>query len=127
MSDAGTGGAPADERKELGEIVAKMSDLFTGEVTEADFIGLVTTWKGHLMASEALAEQPKNNSKEQFSMSDFKDAFMDVVIDAKDAQNSIADQLLKDERLFGVMQWMLAKMVWQQSQNGAPAERSVRG
>jgi hypothetical protein len=50
---------------------------------------------------------------------DFKDAFMDVVIDAKDASNSIADQLLKDERIFGVMQQMLAKMVWQQFQNGA--------
>lgn len=105
-----TGAAPEDERKELREIVAKINDLFAGEVTEADFICAVTTWKGHLMASEALAEQAKNNSVEQFSMGDFKDAFMDVVIDAKDAQNSIADQLLKDERVFGVMQRMLAKM-----------------
>ena len=119
ISDAGSGAAPEDERKELREIVAKMNDIFAGEVTEADFVGAVTTWKGHLMASDALAEQAKNNSEEQFSMGDFKEAFMDVVIDAKDAQNSIADQLLKDERVFGVMQRMLAKMVWQQFQRGA--------
>jgi type I restriction enzyme R subunit len=50
------------------------------------------------------SRQAKNNSEEQFSMREFKEAFMDVVIDAKDASNSIADQLLKDERIFGVMQ-----------------------
>ncbi|MDE2626052.1 MAG: type I restriction endonuclease subunit R, partial [Burkholderiales bacterium] len=109
------------ERKELREIVAKMNDLFAGEVSEADFIGAVTTWKGHLMANESLAEQAKNNSEEQFSMGDFKEAFMDVVIDAKDAQNSIADQLLKDERVFGVMQRLVSRMVWQQFQKGAQA------
>ncbi|MDC8771757.1 type I restriction endonuclease subunit R [Roseateles albus] len=119
VSEAGSGARPEDEHKELREIVSKMNDLFAGEITEADFIGAVTAWKGHLMANEALAEQAVNNSEEQFSMGDFKDAFMDVVIDAKDAQNSIADQLLKDSRVFGVMQRMLAKMVWQQFQKGA--------
>ena len=118
VSEAGTGGAPEDERKELREIVAKMNDLFAGEIGEADFVGAVTTWKGHLMTNESLAEQAKNNSEEQFAMGDFKEAFMDVVIDAKDASNSIADQLLKDPRVFGVMQGMLAKMVWQQFQPG---------
>jgi type I restriction enzyme R subunit len=118
ISEAGTGAAPEDERKALREIVSKMNDLFAGEIGEADFVGAVTAWKGHLLANESLAEQAKNNSEEQFSMGDFKDAFMDVVIDAKDASNSIADQLLKDERVFGVMQQMLAKMVWQQFQKG---------
>lgn len=52
----------------------------------------------------------------QFAMGDFKDVLTGIVIDAQDAQNNIADQLLKDERIFGVMQRMLAKMVWQQFQ-----------
>ncbi len=119
ISEAGSGAAPEDERKELREIVAKMNDLFAGEITEADFIGAVTAWSGHLMTDEGLAEQARNNTEEHFAMGDFKDKFLDVVIDAKDAQNSIADQLLKDDRIFGVMQAMLAKMVWQQFQKGA--------
>lgn len=41
-----------------------------------------------------------------------------IVIDTQDGQNNIAEQLLKDERIFGVMQRMLAKMVWQQFQQG---------
>jgi type I restriction enzyme R subunit len=117
ISEAGTGAAPEDEKKELREIVRKMNDLFAGEITDSDFIGAVTAWSGHLMANENLAEQARNNSEEQFAMGDFKDAFLDVVIDAKDAQNSIADQLLKDDRKLSILQAMIAKMVWKQFQS----------
>jgi len=119
IKDAGTGAAPEDERKELREIVSRMNDLFSGNISEADFVGALTTWKGHLMANETLAAQAKTNSEEQFAMGDFKEVLTGIVIDAQDAQNTIADQLLKDERVFGVMQRMLAKMVWQQFQQGA--------
>ncbi len=119
ISEVGTGTALDDERKELREIVSKMNDLFAGDITESDCLGVVTTWKGRLMTSETLAHQAKNNSEEQFGLGDFKDAFMDVVIDAQDAHNNIADQLLKDERILGVMQKMVAKMVWQGFQQGA--------
>jgi type I restriction enzyme, R subunit len=116
ISAAGTGAATPDENKELREIVSKMNDLFSGNISESDFLGAVAAWKGHLLASETLAEQAKHNSEEQFAMGDFKDVFTGIVIDAQDAQNNIADQLLKDDRIFGVMQRMLAKMVWQQFQ-----------
>jgi type I restriction enzyme R subunit len=45
---------------------------------------------------------------------------MDVVIDAQDSHNSIADQLLKDERILGMMQQMVAKMVWKGFQIQGP-------
>lgn len=45
----------------------------------------------------------------------FKDTLTDVVIDAQDAQNSIAKQILKDKRIFGVMQKVHAKLVYQGS------------
>ena len=121
VSEAGTGVAVDDEKKKLSEIVAKMNDLFSGEISEVDFLGVVTTWKGHLLADETLAEQAKANTEEQFAMGSFKDAFMDVVIDAQDAQNNIADQMLKDPRIFGVVQGMLAKMLYQQFQKSPSA------
>lgn len=120
IGDAGTGSAPEDVRVALHEIVSKMNDLFAGNITEADFLGAVTTWQGRLMTSEKLAAQAQNNTEEQFAMGDFKDEFMDVVIEAQDAQNHIADQLLKDERILGVMQKMVAKMVWKQFQQPVP-------
>jgi type I restriction enzyme, R subunit len=121
IGEAGTGSAPEDEKKALREIVAKMNDLFSGHITESDFIGAVTTWQGRLADNAKLADQAKNNSEEQFAMGDFKDAFTDIVIEAQDAHNQIAEQLLKDERIFGVMQKMVAKMVWKQFQQGPAA------
>jgi len=53
-------------------------------------------------------------TEEQFAMGSFKDAFMDVVIDAQDAQNNIADQMLKDPRIFGAMAGLVF-YAWQKS------------
>lgn len=112
IKEAGTGAGAEDEKKELREIVQRMNDLFSGDITEADFVGVITSWHGRLKANDDIAAQAKNNSEEQFAMGGFKGAFMDVVIDAQDAQNAIADQMLKDPRIFGAVQSMVAKMVW---------------
>ena len=115
-SEAGTGKAPTDEQKKLAEIVDKMNDLFSGNLSEADMVGYVTTIKGKLLENETLKEQASNNSEQQFAMGDFKEILTDIVIEGQEAHNSIAAQLLKDERIFAAMQGMLAKMVWQQFQ-----------
>jgi type I restriction enzyme R subunit len=118
-SEAGTGKAPTDEEKKLAEIVEQMNDLFSGNLSEADLVGYVTTIKGKVMENETLREQAAHNSEQQFAMGDFKDILTDIVIDGQEAHNSIAGQLLKDERIFAAMQGMLAKMVWQQFRGGA--------
>jgi type I restriction enzyme M protein len=41
-------------------------------------------------------------------------------IEAQDAQNDIADQLLKDERILGLVQSMVAQMVWKGFQTDRP-------
>ena len=45
-------------------------------------------------------------------MGDFKDILTDIVIEGQDGHNKIADQLLKDERIFTAMQGMLATLVY---------------
>jgi type I restriction enzyme R subunit len=81
-------------------------------------IGAVTAREGHLVANENLAAQARNNGLEQFEMGDFKDGSTDIVIEAQDAHNSIAEEILKDDRIFGPMQSMVAKMVWNKIQQG---------
>lgn len=112
VSEAGTGAAPEDERKELREIVASMNDLFGGNVTEDDLIGAAAAWTSRLMQNEELAAEAKANSEEQFAMGSFKVAFEDVVIEAKDAQNTIADQLLKNDRVMQTIASLVARTVW---------------
>lgn len=113
LSEAGTGKAVSDEEKKLSDVVAKMNDLFSGELSEADMVGYVTTIKGKLLESEELAEQARNNKEEQFALGSFKDILTDIIIDGQEQHNKIAGQLLKDERVFAAMQGMLAKMVYQ--------------
>lgn len=113
VKDAGTGKAAEDEKKRLAEIVEKMNDLFSGNLSEADLVGYVTTIKGKLLENETLAEQAANNTEQQFAMGDFKDILTDIVIEGQDAHNNIADQLLKDDRIFAAMQGVLAKMVYE--------------
>ena len=120
-TEAGTGTAPTDEQKKLAEIVDKMNDLFSGNLSEGDMVGYVTTIKGKLLENDTLKEQAANNSEQQFAMGDFKDILTDIVIEGQDAHNSIADQFLKNERIFSAMQGMLAKMVWQQFHSSARA------
>jgi type I restriction enzyme R subunit len=130
-SGAGTGTAPTDEQIKLAEIVSKMNDLFSGSLTEADLVGYVTTIKGKLMENEGLAEQAANNSEQQFAMGDFKDILTDIIIEGQEAHNTIADQLLKDERVLASMQGMLASMVFKAFAQGRGAgggvEAATRG
>ncbi len=111
-SAVGKGVARDDEQLKLAEIVGKMNDLFSGDLTEADLVGYVTTIKGKLMESEKLREQAASNSEAQFAMGDFKDVLTDIIIDGQEAHNIIADQLLKDERVFAAMQAMMASAVY---------------
>jgi type I restriction enzyme R subunit len=110
--DAGSGSAQDDEKKQLAEIVGVMNDLFGGDVSESDMVGYITTLKGKLLENEDLAAQAANNSEAQFAMGTFKEAMTDAVIDSQESHNKIADQMLKDERVFTAMMGVLAKQVY---------------
>ena len=112
VSEAGTGQAYTDEQRRLAEIVEKMNDLFSGDLSEADMVGYVTTIKGKLLENETLAAQAATNTEEQFALGDFKAIFTDIVLDGQEGHNAIANQILKDEHTFAAMQGMLARLVY---------------
>jgi type I restriction enzyme R subunit len=124
-SETGTGQVRTDEERQLAEIVAKMNDLFAGELTEADLVGYVTTIKGKLLESEKLAEQAASNNEDQFAMGDFKDVLTDLIIEGQENHNAIAEQLLKDERIFTAMQGVLASVVYNTFRNQRPPRRNT--
>jgi type I restriction enzyme R subunit len=94
--EAGAGTVQEKERALLAEIIAKVNDLFQGEVSDDDqLIYVNNVLKGKLLQSETLAEQAANNTKEQFSNSpDLAQAIVDAVIDAMDAHQSMSHQAL---------------------------------
>ena len=102
MAGVGTGGLYDKEKAQLGEIIAKVNDLFDGgELTEGDKLGYVNgVIKSKMMENETLREQAAHNSKEQFSQSPTLDkALVSAVIDALVAHESMSKQALNSERV----------------------------
>jgi type I restriction enzyme R subunit len=91
------GGAVQDKEKALlAEIIAKLNDLFTGELTEEDKVTYVrSVIRGKLLESTTLQQQATANSKEQFGASpDLGNALMDAIISALDAHQTMSSQAL---------------------------------
>ena len=100
LTDTG-GGAVQDKQKVLlSEIVAKVNDLFDGELSDDDRLVYVNHVKGKLLESDILVQQASNNSKGQFDNSpDLDSALTDAIIDAFDAYTSMSKQALDSERV----------------------------
>jgi type I restriction enzyme, R subunit len=81
ITEAGSGEIQEKQKALLAEIIAKVNDLFQGDVTDGDrLIYVNNVIKGKLLESEKLAEQAANNTKEQFSNSlDLAKAILDAV------------------------------------------------
>ena len=102
MTGAGTGGVYDKEKAQLGEIIAKVNDLFDGgELTDGDKLGYVNgVIKGKMMENETLREQAVSNSKEQFAQSPvLEKALVNAVIDALAAHESMSKQALNSEKI----------------------------
>jgi type I restriction enzyme R subunit len=96
------GGAVHDKEKALlSEIIAKLNELFTGDLTEGDKVIYVgTVIKGKLLENKQLQEQATTNSKEQFSNSpDLVRAHQNAIMDVWDAHQEMSTQALNNPEL----------------------------
>jgi type I restriction enzyme R subunit len=81
--------------------MAKVNDLFEGELTDDDKLVYVNNvLKGKLLESDLLVQQAVSNSKEQFANSpDLNTALMNAIMDALDAHTTMSTQALDSERV----------------------------
>jgi type I restriction enzyme R subunit len=101
MTDPGTGEVHEPEKALLAEIVAKVNDLFEGELSDDDKLVYVNNvLKGKLLESETLRQQAANNTKEQFANSpDLSTEIMNAIIDAFAAHTTMSKQALDSEKV----------------------------
>ncbi len=99
LGAVGSGTVQEKEKARLGEIIAKVNDLFEGELTEDDRLVYVNNViKGKLLESKTLVQQAANNTKEQFANSpDLSSELMNAIIDAFAAHSSMSKQALDSE------------------------------
>jgi type I restriction enzyme R subunit len=101
MEEAGSGGVNEKEKALLAEIIARVNDLFEGELTDDDQLVYVNNViKGKLLESEELRTQAANNTKAQFANSPtLKDEIMNAVMDALAAHTTMSQQALESEKV----------------------------
>jgi len=101
MTKLGTGSVQEKEKAYLLEIIAKVNDLFQGELTDDDRLVYVNNViKGKLLESQILVQQAANNTKEQFANSpDLSNELMNAIIDAFAAHSTMSKQALDSEKV----------------------------
>jgi phage antirepressor YoqD-like protein len=101
ITDIGSGSVQEKEKALLAEIIAKVNDLFEGELTEDDKLVYVNNViKGKLLESEVLVQQASNNTKEQFSNSpDLANGILYAIMDALTAHSTMSKQALESEKV----------------------------
>jgi type I restriction enzyme R subunit len=99
INAAGSGAVQEKQRTWLSEIVAKLNDLFEGDLTDQDKLVYVNdVLKGKLLESATLQQQAANNTKEQFANSpDLTTELTKAIIGALDAHTAMSTQALNSE------------------------------
>ena len=100
-SEPGSGQIRDKEKEALDAIIARVNDLFEGDLTPGDKLLYVNNAiKGKLLECEVLIEQAVNNTKEQFANSPDLDArILDAVMDALASFTSMSKQALESEKV----------------------------
>ena len=116
-SEIGSGALQDKTKIALAELIAKVNDLFEGDLTPGDKLVYVNdVIKGKLMESEKLTEQAANNTKEQFANSpDLAHEIMNAVMDALSAHTVMSKQALESGQIRNDMKDVLlgAGRLWE--------------
>jgi len=101
MTESGDGSVQEKEKALLAEIIARVNDLFEGDLTDDDRLVYVNNvLKGKLLESELLVQQAMSNTKEQFASSpDLAKAILYAIMDALEAHTTMSSQALNSEKV----------------------------
>jgi len=101
VGDVGSGAVQEKQKALLAEIIAKVNDLFEGQLTDDDRLVYVNNViKGKLLESDALVTQAKNNTKSQFANSPTLDeVLLDAIMDTLEAHQTMSRQALDSAKV----------------------------
>lgn len=108
VGEAGTGLGRDQVKEHLSQIIARLNELFEGQLTDDDLVNYAIGVRDKLMENPELAQQAATNSKDQFAQGDIKEAVVGAVIEHMDVNNDMANQVLNNPRtLEGFMRLMV--------------------
>jgi len=101
IREAGAGAVHEKEKAWLSELIERINDLFSGELTDADKLVYVReVLRTKLLESSLLQQQAANNSREQFRASpDLTSALEGAIMDAYDAHTTMSQEALSSKTI----------------------------
>lgn len=99
ITDAGAGAVHVREKSLLEELIERVNELFSGELTDDDKLVYVQQVLGaKMLESRTLQQQARNNTREQFATSpDLMTSLNEAIMDAYDAHTSMSQQALNSK------------------------------
>ncbi len=97
MTDIGSGRFKNEDLEFLSVIIARLNDIFAGELTSNDVLNYANTIADKVRENKAVMEQLKNNSPDQAMLGDLPTTIETAVIDSMEIHGNLANQLLEDE------------------------------
>lgn len=99
ITEAGAGAVHEKQKALLAELIERLNDLFSGELTDDDKLVYVqNVLRTKLLESPTLQQQAANNSKEQFAASpDLTKELESAIMDAYDAHTAMSQQALSSD------------------------------
>ncbi len=111
----GSGQVWEDPEDRLSSIIKKMNEVFSGNLSDADFRGYVTTLVGKMVDDPTLQEQAKaNDTVEAFGNGAYETKLNHAVVDALESHSTMADQALRHETVFKGLATLLVDEVYRQ-------------
>ena len=113
VGDAGTGLGKDRAKELLSAIISSLNSLFEGQLTDDDLVNYALGVRDKLMENSELAQQAANNSKDQFSQGDIKDAVVDAVIEHMEVNNDMANQVLNNPKTMDGFMRLMVDLVYE--------------
>ena len=117
MKPMGPGGGQAwdDPEDRLSTIIKKMNEVFSGNLSDADFKGYATTLIGKMVNDPTLKEQAEaNDTVDAFANGAYETKLNNAVVDALENHSAMADQALRHEKVFKGLANLLVEEVYRQ-------------
>ena len=117
MKPMSTGGGQAwdDPEDRLSAIIKKMNEVFSGNLSDADFKGYATTLIGKMVSDPTLQEQAQaNDTVDAFANGAYETKLNHAVVEALDNHSTMADQALRHEKVFKGLAHLLVEEVYRQ-------------
>ena len=117
-SGAGSGAGRDPAKAKWKEIIARMNEVFEGEVSEADALTFLTGVRDKMLEDPNLEKQAQHNSKAQFALGDFQKALTEAVIASLDNYQDKAKQVLGNETTRAGFSALVLDMVYEAFKTG---------